>query len=172
MKINLFIIIVSLISEIIYYSVFLKNCRNEGRTSKYILLSIAITILALLINTESLLSYLVLVLSFVLGLKYIVKVDTSLFDMLIVIVMLFVKVSLELISFVPLYMVFGNYTLYILFMIVLKIIFLLTTRKKLKYFYKRLKHLWLENTFKIRYIFICSTYIYVIITAIFKLFFK
>lgn len=172
MKMNLFIIIASLISEVIYYSIFLKNCRKERKLSRYILIGIIVTALALIFNTKDLLSYLVLVLTFTLGLKYIVKVKTSLFDMFIVIVMLFVKVSLELVAFVIFYMLFNNYTLYIVFMITFKILFLLVTKDKLKCFYNRLKELWLSNTFKIRYIFICSTYIYVIITALFKLYFK
>ena len=155
-----------LLVDIIFYSIFLYSCRKDGKIIKYIVLGIIITVLALIVGTNSLLSYLLLVMTFLLGLKYIVKVKTSLYDMFIIIVMLFTKVSLELIPFVIFYVVMKNYSLVYILMIILKLLFLVVTKNNLYLFYKRMKKLWLNNVFKIRYIFICCTYIYVIITAL------
>lgn len=155
-----------LLVDIIFYSIFLYSCRKDGKISKYIVLGIIVTVLALIVGTNSLLSYLLLVMTFLLGLKYIVKVKTSLYDMFIIIVMLFTKVSLELLHFVIFYVVMENYSVVYILMIILKLLFLVVTKNNLYLFYERMKKLWLNNVFKIRYIFICCTYIYVIITAL------
>lgn len=163
---SLFMIIITLFTEVVYYSLFLKYCRGEGRIYRYISVGIFVTLLAFVLDTKNIISYLLLVLTFTLGLKYIVKVRTSLYDMFIVIVMLFLKVSLELVSFLIFYILFTNYNLYILFMILIKIAFIFRVKNKLNCFYEKLKKLWLNNVFKIRYIFICCIYIYVIVTGI------
>lgn len=161
--------IIILLVDIFYYSSFLYFCRKENKYYKYYLPSLLVTIIALIFGTNDLLSYLLLVLAFMFGLKYLVRIKTTLYDMFIVFIMLFVKVSLELIPFVIFYMILGNYpTVYVL-MIVFKILFILFIKDKLNVFYERLKELWLKNVFKIRYIFICCSYIYVIITALCKL---
>lgn len=172
MEFSILMIIATLFIEIMYYSLFLKNCRKEGKLSRYIIIGILVTVLALVVGTQDLLSYLFLVLTFVLGMKYIVKIRTSLYDMFIVIIMLFLKVALELLPFMIAYCILSNYTLYNLSMIILKILFIIYSKDKLSGFYKRLKSLWNKNVFKIRYIFICCTYIYVIITALCKLCFR
>ena len=164
--------IILLLIDIIFYSIFLYSCRKDGKFNRYVILGIIVTVLALIVGTNNLLSYLLLVMTFLLGMKYIVKVKTSLYDMFIIIVMLFTKVSLELFPFVIFYIILGNYAVVYVLMIILKLLFLITARNNLHLFYKTMKKLWLNNVFKIRYIFICCTYIYVIITALCKLFFK
>lgn len=161
-----------LIVEVIYYSSFLKFCRKEGKVGKYLLVSILVTVVAMIVGTNNLLSYILLVLTFLFGLKYIVRLKTSLYDMFIIFIMLFVKLVIELICFVILYLIFKSYPAFLIFMTVIKFLFLIVTRNKLCLFYNRLKELWLANTFKIRYVFICCTYVYVIITAFCKLFLK
>lgn len=164
--------IILLLVDIIFYSIFLYSCRRDGKFNRYVILGIIVTVLALIVGTNNLLSYLLLVMTFLLGMKYIVKVKTSLYDMFIIIVMLFTKVSLELFPFVVFYVMMENYAVVYTLMIILKLLFLITARNNLHLFYKTMKKLWLNNVFKIRYIFICCTYIYVIITALCKLFFK
>lgn len=78
--------IILLLIDIIFYSIFLYSCRKDGKFNRYIILGIIVTVLALIVGTNSLLSYLLLVMTFLLGLKYIVKVKTSLYDMFIIIV--------------------------------------------------------------------------------------
>lgn len=155
-----------LIVEILYYSLFLKFCRKEGKFKKYLLVSLLVTIVAMIVGTNNLLSYILLILTFLFGLKYIVKLKTSLYDMFIIFIMLFIKLVIELICFVVLYLIFKSYPVFLIFMIIIKFLFLIVTRNRLSLFYNRLKELWLANTFKIRYIFICCTYVYVIITAL------
>ena len=170
MQLSPTIIVATLLTEIIYYSLFLKSCRKEGKLSRYLIIGILVTVLAFIVGTNDLLSYLLLVLIFLLGLKYIVKIRTSLYDMFIIIIMLFAKVALELVPFILFYTCFRMYTLYVACMIFLKILFLIYAKDKLHNFYKRLKRMRDDNVFKIRYIFICCTYIYVIFTALFKIY--
>lgn len=162
LAVNIFLLIV----EILYYSLFLKFCRKKGKFKRYLLVSILVTIIAMIVGNNNLLSYILLVLAFLFGLKYIVRLRTSLYDMFVIFIMLFVKLIIELIYFIVLYLIFKSYPLFILFMTISKLLLLIVTKDKLCLFYDRLKELWLANTFKIRYIFICCTYIYVIITAL------
>lgn len=164
--------ILLLIVEVIYYSLFLKFCRKEGKLTRYILVSLLVTVVAILFGTNNLLSYLLLISTFMFGLKYIIKVKTSLYDMFVIFIMLFTKLVIELACFILFYLILKNYFLCLIFMITFKLLYLFLSSKKLCLFYNLLKELWIANTFKIRYIFICCTYIYVILTAFCKLFLK
>ena len=165
--------IIVLIFEVLYYSMFMKFARKEGKFWRYLLLFSLITIVIIFLQNQNFVTYLIFVLLALYGLKYIVKIKISLYDMLIIVIMLLLKLAIEFIFFVTLYELFnfGHFITIIVFDIA-KILFLLIMKKKLNRYYKKLKILWDNNNFYIRYIFTCLTYIYVIFTLLLFIFYN
>ena len=79
--------IIVLIFEVLYYSLFMKYSRPEGKYYRYLILFTLITIIGLVIGTSNLISYLLLILMILYGIKYIVKIKISLYDMLVILIM-------------------------------------------------------------------------------------
>lgn len=161
----IFINIIVLIFEILYYSMFMKFARKEGKFWKYLLLFTLVTISGLFIPTNTLLSYLYLILAILFGLKYIIKLKTSLYDMFFILIMIFFKLIIEYVLVFSTFFFFGK-IISTIFMMICKIAVLFIVRKQIKITYNRLKRLWYKNNFYIRYIFSCLMYVYVIITII------
>lgn len=161
----IFINIIVLIFEILYYSMFMKFARKEGKFWKYLLLFTLVTISGLFIPTNTLLSYLYLILAILFGLKYIIKLKTSLYDMFFILIMIFFKLIIEYVSVFSTFFFFGK-IISTIFMMICKIAVLFIVRKQIKITYNKLKRLWYKNNFYIRYIFSCLMYVYVIITII------
>ena len=159
--------IIVLIFEILYYSLFMKFARKEGKFSRYILLFTLITVLFTFLGTNNVYSYFLLILTIIYGLKYIVGLKISLYDMLIIIIMLVINVIIQL----PIYIIFFNVlkvSHFITTMIfeILKIIFVVCLKNNMNIYYNKMKKIWDNNNFYIRYIFSCSVFIYVIFTII------
>ena len=159
--------IIVLIFEILYYSMFMKFAKNEGKFWKYLLLFSLITIVMIFIGTNTLYAYLIFVLLALYGLKYIVKVKTSLYDMFIIVIMLILKLIIELIIMIAFYKLFSfnQFASTMIFNFV-KIVFLLIFKNKIYKFSIKFKKLWDNNNFYVRYIFTIGVYIYVIISII------
>jgi len=157
--------IIVLFYEVLYYSLFMKFARKEGKLWRYIVLYALISLLFSVIGTKAFYSYLLLVLIMLLGFKYIVKTKTSMFDLLIIIAMLFIKLGIELV----IYMLFfhllkcSHFIVTMLFELI-KIMVVLLLNTNLNKFYLKLKTLWDNNNFYIRYITSVLLYAYVIIT--------
>ena len=163
--------ILVLVFEILYYSMFMYYAKGEGKFKRYLLLFSLITIIMIFTGTNSLYSYLIFVLTTLYGLKYIVKVKTSLYDMLVILIILFIKFVIEIIFYYLLLMfsknIFLNATIY--GVIKTFIIFILGNNNIIKFNYRRLNKLWNNNNFYIRYIFSCLGFIYVILTCVYIL---
>ena len=164
--------ILVLISEILYYSMFMYSCRKEGKFYKYLICFSLITIMGLFIGTNHLVSYLALILLMLYGMKYIVGIKITLYDALIIFIMLFVKVAIE----TPVYMIGqGKYDIYELGIIssVCKLIMFDFgfIRKFLNMMYIKLKVIWYKNNFCIRYIFSVGAFAYCIVSCIFIIFY-
>lgn len=159
--------IIVLIFEVLYYALFMKFARKEGNFSRYILLFTLITILFTFLGTNQIYSYLLLILTIIYGLKYVIKVKISLYDMLVIIIMLFLKVIIEFPFIIVLYQLLkiNQFIVTIIFDVV-KIILLFKLSNKMNLYYIKMKKLWDNNNFYIRYIFSCSMFVYVIITII------
>lgn len=158
--------IIVLVFEILYYSLFMKFSRKEGKFWKYILTFTLITIFFWFVGTNKIYSYLLLIFTILYGLKFIVKIKVSLYDMLIIFIMLLFKVFIE----TPIFMLFYNFlSIYIIGLIysILKIIILNLLKNKLNTMYKVLKIKWDNNNFYIRYIFTVFLFSYTIISSIF-----
>lgn len=160
-----------LIFEVLYYSLFMYFSKKEGKFWKYLINFLLITIIGLFIGTNNLLSYLLLVLLMFLGLKYIVNVKMSLYDMLIIVIMLFFKMFIEFIIYFPLSIIGDmDYILSTIIFETFKNLFLIVIASELNGFYKGLKKVWDQNNFYIRYIFSCCVYIYIIATVVLMIF--
>lgn len=162
--------IIVLIFEVLYYSMFMYFSKKEGKFCKYILLFSLITISGLFIKTNNLISYLYLVLAMLFGIKYIVKVKTTLYDMFYILVMLLLKLIIEFTFCMILYILFKNTFISIIISNIVKLSFILLSKNNINNFYLKLKKKWDNNNFYIRYIFSCFTYVYVIVSVLFIIF--
>lgn len=165
MKMVLHIIV--LIFEVLYYSMFMKFAKNEGKFWRYLLLFSLITIVFCFINVSNLFSYLILVLMMLYGLKYIVKIKVTLYDMLLIVAMLLLKLIIEFVVMIIFYNLlnFNQFLTTIIFDLV-KILFLFIFKNKIYKIAVKLKELWNKNNFYVRYFFTIGVYIYVIISII------
>ena len=165
--------IIVLIFEILYYSMFMKFTKKEGKFWKYLLLFSLITIFFVFVPVANLISYLILILMMLYGLKFIVGLKISLYDMLLIVLMLLFKLIIEFIVFIPCYEFFklSQFTSTMIFDFV-KIFLLIIFKNNLYKFNIKLKKLWYNNNFYIRYIFTCLTYIYVILTLLLFIFYN
>lgn len=158
--------IIVLLFEVLYYSMFMKFARKEGKFWKYLLLFSLITIVLIFTGTNNLYVYLIFVLLTLYGLKYIVKIDIGLYDMLWIVIMLFVKIIIEFIISMGIYYTINDFLIMTLLIAFIKPIILIILKNKLTVFYTKLKRIWYKNNFYIRYVFSCLSIIYVIITVI------
>lgn len=170
MNLDLLLNVLVLSLEILYYSLFMKYARRESKFDRLHLLFTIITIIGIFIGTNTLPSYLILILMMLFGLKYVAKLKVSLYDMLIIFIMLIIKVIIE----TPLYLLLVHTAnRYIVSIIpnVIKILVITLLNKKITKFYKSLKIKWDNNNFYIRYIFSILVYIYCIATAVLLIFY-
>lgn len=159
--------IIVLIFEVLYYSMFMKFARKEGKFWKYLLLFSLITIVLIFTGTGNLYVYLIFVLLSLYGLKYIVKTKISLFDILPIIIMLAIKIVIELLSMFIFYkFLYLNQVITTFIFEIIKILTILLSKNYLNLYYNKLKTTWDKNNFYIRYFFSIFAIIYVIISAI------
>lgn len=154
--------------EILYYSCFVYYSKQKGSFIKYSIMFTCITLIGIIINTDTVYSYLALVTMIMIGLKYYIRTKVSLFDVLMVFIMLLIKFILEL----PIYIIFFNtFGIFITGIIygIFKMLFIFLFRYKLGITYNKLYKLWINNNFYIRYIFTTFMFVYVIVSCIFIL---
>lgn len=159
--------IIVLMFEILYYSLFMKFARKEGKLIRYITGFSLMSIIGVFVGTTNLPSYLLLIVLILLVLKYIVKLKVSLYDMLIVIIMLFANLLIQFPVFVIFYNLLkcSHFVATLIFEII-KLLLVISLKDKLGVMYSKLQKLWKNNNFYIRYIFSCSVYVYVIFIII------
>ena len=159
--------IIVLLFEVLYYSMFMKFARKEGKFWRYLLLFSLITIVLIFTGTGNLYVYLIFVLLSLYGLKYIVKTKISLFDILPIIIMLAIKIVIELLSMFIFYkFLYLNQVITTFIFEIIKILTILLSKNYLNLYYNKLKTTWDKNNFYIRYFFSIFAIIYVIISAI------
>lgn len=158
--------IVVLTLEILYYSLFMKFSRKEGKLWKYIALFILATIIVIVFSSNSLIAYLVFILFSYMSLKYIVKLKVSLYDMLIIFIMLFCKLLVETPCYIFLINILSNFCVIVITSII-KIGIISLLHVKINALYNKLKTKWDRNNFYIRYIFSVLMFTYTIAACIF-----
>lgn len=165
-EISLLLNVVVLVFEILYYTLFMKFARKEGKFWRYLLLFSAITIFFYFVGTKHIFSYLSLILMMLYGLKFIVKIKISLYDMLVITIMCISKSIIEIPLFYLFSIMFNGIVSTFLFQIS-KIGIILILRNKMNVAYNYLKTKWNNNNFYIRYIFSIALFSYVIISCFF-----
>ncbi len=165
----IFLNIIVLVFEVLFYSLFMKYSRKDGKLSRYILLFIINSIVVAIFNNKYFTTYVLFVFVAFVGLKYIVKTKTSLYDIIPLIIMLALNLVIEL----PIYLMFYeilHFNHFIVTMIfeVLKLLIVILLKDKLHSLYKKYKNLWHINNFNIRYCFTIFIYLYIIISIVLK----
>lgn len=168
----LFLRILVIIFEILYYSLFMKFARKEGKYSIYLLLFTIIQVFFFFVTTNIFYSYLLLILMILYGLKFIVKIKITLYDIFFIFVMMLVKLFLELIFAFTITLIIKDINLCKVFLGLLKISFVLIINNKLYILYNKLYKNWVENKFYIRYSFTTLMFIYVIASCLFLICFR
>lgn len=161
--------IIVLAFEVLYYSLFMKFARKEGKMYRYILLFILFSIITLFLNKRFIINYIFIFLIILYGIKYIVRIKTTLYDLLIIIIMFIGKVIIEIPTSMIMYNLFKNIYLSAILVSIVKILLLIIINNKfnLNSIYKKLHKIWNENNFYIRYIFCIFMFTYVIVSCIF-----
>ena len=159
--------VVVLVFEVLYYALFMKFARKEGKFWRYLLLFILATILIMFLGTNTLISYLIFVLFVLYGLKYIIRTKVSLYEMCLITIMLLSKLIIEIIIMVVFYnlLKFNHFATTLIFSS-MKVLLVFLFKKELNLLNNRLKKLWNNNNFYIRYLFSIVFYIYVIVSII------
>lgn len=169
---RLFVYIVVLIFETIYYTLFMKHSKNQGTYGKYLLLFSLINTFFFFISTDMLISYLLLVLMILYGMKYIIKVKVSLYDVFFIFVMMLLKLLIEIIIALPLSVIINNIDISKISVGIIKCILILAIKDNLRLLYTKLNICWNNNKFFIRYIFDILMFIYVIAACLFLINFR
>lgn len=162
--------LIILIFEIFYYSLFMYFSKREGKLWRYILLFTLITEIGMIIGTNYIGSYLLLILMILMGMKLLVTKNTKLYDMLIIVLMMFVKIMIEMCYYIVLHNELDIYTIGICYSLV-KVLLPIIFKEKLKNIYDKLNSLWKNNNFHVRYIFSILMFIYCIATCVFIIFY-
>lgn len=160
--------ILVLVFEILYYSMFMYYAKGEGKFKRYLLLFTLITIIGLFIGTTYLYSYIYLIIMILIGMKLIVKCNVVFFDLFIIFIMMLFNFAIQ----VPFYLIMPIFTknlIVITFSLFsTKILFLFFANKLTKIF-KKIKKIWNNNNFYIRYLFIVFMFTYIILSVIYLL---
>ena len=167
---TLFLYINILLFEVLYYSSFMYYSKKEGNFLRYFLTFTIITLIGIIIDTNTVYSYLALITMIMIGLKYFVKVRVSLFDMLVAFIMILVKVLIELPIYIIIFNRLGIFVTGLIYSF-FKILFICITKNKLNKMYLKMQKLWRNNNFYIRYIFTTIMLIYTIISCVFIIFY-
>lgn len=158
-----------IILEIIYYSLFTKFSKKDGSYINYFLLYCLTPFTNILFsNVLNLQFFDYIALNFIIlaGMKYLIKVETNLFDLLMILSMMLLKIVIEG-SCYNLLINFLNSNLVILIFEIIKIIIVLLLNYKLNFIYNKMLKLWKNNNFYIRYVTIILLMIYIIVSIMF-----
>lgn len=157
--------IIVLLFEVLYYSIFINEARGDKKLIRYFIAFALVTIIGIFIKTNYFVSYLILIFMMLYAIKYIARVNTTLYDLLIIILMLILKTIIEMPIY---YLLVGKINRYVLSILasLVKLLVLFLLNKRLNKFYNYLQIKWNNNNFYIRYLFSVMLYLYVIIVAI------
>ena len=162
---ELLVYIIVLIFEILYYTLFMKFARKDGKFWKYLILFIIVNGTLFFTGSLNIYAYLVFMIITLLGMKRIGKI--SLYDMFVIFAMLLFKLFIELIIALPMNFLISNIDICKITVGIIKVLIVLIIRNKLSVIYNKLKSYWNKNNFYIRYLFSILMFIYVISACLF-----
>ena len=169
---ELFFRIIVILLEVLYYSSFMKMAKKDGKYWRYLLLFSMIQAFFFFVTTDFIYSYLLLILMITFGMKYLVKVETSLYDMLFVFVMMICKLIIELAFAFPISHILHDILVSKVVLGMTKTILVILIGGYINKAYRKLKICWEENKFFIRYIFTIFMFVYVIASCLFLINFR
>ena len=118
------------------------------------------------LGTNNIYTYLIFMGLTLLSFKYFVRCKPKLYDLMILVLMMLIKVIIEVCFYLPLQAFFDIYKIAILHSII-KVILVFIFRNYLNLIYDKLKIYWDNNNFYIRYLFSVLMFVYCIISGIF-----
>ena len=145
----------------------MKSARKEGDFKRYFLLFGLFAIITFFMNRRFLINYLIIFFLILYGLKFIVKLKVTLFDLFFIILMFISKVIIEMPLSLLSYSIVENIYVASTMVGVLKVIIILLFNEYVEKIYEIMKLLWKNNNFYIRYLFSISLFIYVILSSVF-----
>lgn len=167
---GLFLRILVIIFEILYYSLFMKFARKQGNFWKYLLLFTVISIVLFFISSFNIYAYLVFMVLSLFGLKLIGK--TSLYDMFIIFIMILFKLLIELSCAFPLNSLIPDINTCKIILGLIKVNTIMLIGNRFNILYNKLKTYWSKNNFYIRYLFSIFMFIYIISACLFLINFR
>lgn len=167
---NYFFRIIVILLEVVYYTLFMKKARPEGKTHRYLLLFCIFSTISFFMDNKSIISYGLILLIILYGIKYIVNIKTSLFDLFFIFIMMIIKVLLEAPLAITIHTFVKDITICKIIMGLLKNTILFVISGKLSHFYKILHKKWDNNNFYVRYIFDVLMFIYIIVSCLFLIY--
>lgn len=167
---GLFLRILVIVFEILYYSLFMKFARKQGNFWKYLLLFTVISIVLFFISSFNIYAYLVFMVLSLFGLKLIGK--TSLYDMFIIFIMILFKLLIELLYAFPLNSLIPDINTCKIILGLIKVNTIMLIGNRFSILYNKLKTYWSKNNFYIRYLFSIFMFIYIISACLFLINFR
>lgn len=167
---GLFLRILVIVFEILYYSLFMKFARKQGNFWKYLLLFTVISIVLFFISSFNIYAYLVFMVLSLFGLKLIGK--TSLYDMFIIFIMILFKLLIELLCAFPLNSLIPDINTCKIILGLIKVNTIILIGNRFNILYNKLKTYWSKNNFYIRYLFSIFMFIYIISACLFLINFR
>lgn len=165
---ELLINLLVLLFEVLYYSLFMKFARINGKFWKYVLgfsIATAFNIIFSIIGLNDIVIYVLFMLIALYTIKIFDK-KVNLYDLFFIFVIMAVKIAIEGINCLFIYH-FVNNILFTIIIDILKFSFLLIFKSKIKYYYDFLFRKWRNNNFFIRYIFNILLFVFIIMSFIF-----
>jgi hypothetical protein len=154
--------------EILYYTLFIKLSKREKGFIKYFLVFLLANAISLFVGFSSFYSYLFYFVEIVLLIK-LLKVKFNLFDLLVIINSMLVKILIEFIAFLILREKLDLF-IWILILGIFKNLILFIFKNLLQYCYIGLYKMWVNNNFYIRYIFNIMVFVYIISSLLFNIY--
>ena len=169
---NLFLRILVIVFEILYYSLFMKFSRKEGSFLKYLILFTLFSVISFFMNDSSIISYVTILFIILYGLKYIVGLKITLYDLFFIFIMMLTKLFIELPCAIIATCCISNINVSKIILGILKNIIISMINYRFNIFYRNAKKCWDNNVFYIRYIFDILMFIYVIASCLFLINFR
>lgn len=156
-----------LAQEVLYYTIFMRLSKKQGNIFAYLLLFTIATLVINLLQPIKLSAYLAFIVISLVGLKFITHSKNNLYDILITIVMIAIKLLIEVLFTFGIYYLVKDVYITIYTVSWIKICFIFLIRKWLNKLNTKIIFLWSNNNFYIRYIASAGLMIYIIVSCIY-----
>lgn len=164
---NIVLNIIGTTLEILYFSLFMYYSKKDNKFYKFFIAFTIVSLVGIITGNKFLLSYLTLIILMIICLKFLMKIKITFYDIFFMFLMMVFKFFFEGIFFVMLSQITNNIYFMAICLGILKVLFIFICKNKLKMIYNKLRNLWNNNFFYIRYIFTTFMLIYVIVSCCF-----